>query len=64
VFYTRDIEPTELPDGDPARDARRLGFQVTVPLDATAFVHAHPEGDDGAIAELTDAGVVVWKDGR
>jgi len=42
-----------------ARDARRLGYQVTIPLAATAFVHAHPEGDDAAVAELVAAGVVV-----
>jgi nicotinamidase/pyrazinamidase len=134
VFYTRDIEPTDLPDGDPqrltdlygrldvrgevvekgpgrlggfsgfvlsavhaaggpgdgglsrlatalaehhvehivvvglaadvcvaatARDARRLGYQVSLPLEATAFVHAHPSGDNAAIAELAGAGVVV-----
>jgi nicotinamidase/pyrazinamidase len=42
-----------------ARDARRLGYQVTIPLAATAFVHAHPQGDDAALAELVAAGVVV-----
>lgn len=42
-----------------ARDARRLGYNVTVPLAATAFVHAHPEGDDAAMAELHENGVVV-----
>ena len=138
VLYTRDIEPTDLPDGDPqrltdlygkldlrgevvdkgpgrlggfsgfvlssvhaagspgdgglsrlatalvqhdvehimvvglaadvcvaatARDARRLGYEVTVPLGATAFVHAHPSGDDAAIAELTNVGVDVRRDG-
>lgn len=42
-----------------AIDARRLGYTVTVPLTATAFVHAHPGGDDAAIAELRAAGVTV-----
>lgn len=128
VFYTRDVAPTELPDGDPdkqtdlfpsmrvngtvvpkgpgkhggfsgflltrdgpgsgalsalaghlhdagvrsvvvvgvaadvcvaatAQDARRLGYNVTVDLEATAFVHAHPNGDDAAVAELRTAGI-------
>jgi nicotinamidase/pyrazinamidase len=135
VFYTRDVDPTDLPDGDPdnqtglhprldirgpvvdkgpgkhggfsgfvltangpatggpgrgglnelaehlraaditdvvivglaadvcvaatARDARRLGYRVTVPLTATAFVHAHPNGQDRALADLIAAGVTV-----
>lgn len=42
-----------------ARDARRLGLHVTVPLGATAFVHAHPGGDEAAIEELRAAGVTV-----
>jgi nicotinamidase/pyrazinamidase len=42
-----------------ARDARRLGYTVTLPLQATAFVHAHPGGDDAAAAELSAAGVSV-----
>ncbi|GAB3406795.1 NAD(P)H:quinone oxidoreductase [Flindersiella endophytica] len=42
-----------------ARDARRLGYAVTVPLGATAFVHAHPDGDAAALADLRDAGVVI-----
>lgn len=42
-----------------AMDARRLGYRVTVPLRATAFVGAHPGGDDGAIADLRAAGVAV-----
>lgn len=41
------------------RDARRLGYDVTIPLAATAFVHAHPRGDQAAVDELTAAGVVV-----
>ena len=42
-----------------ARDARRLGYDVTVPLSATAFVHAHPDGDEAAVAALRDAGITV-----
>ncbi|MFF0458563.1 cysteine hydrolase family protein [Nocardia africana] len=42
-----------------ARDAVRLGYQATVLVQAGAFVHAHPEGDRAALAELRDAGVTV-----
>jgi nicotinamidase/pyrazinamidase len=42
-----------------AQDARRLGYRVSVPLSATAFVHAHPGGDEGAIADLRAAGITV-----
>jgi nicotinamidase/pyrazinamidase len=42
-----------------ARDALRLGYPARIPLHATAFVHAHPDGDDAAVAELRDAGVLV-----
>lgn len=42
-----------------ARDALRLGYPATVALPATAFVHAHPHGDEAAIAELQAAGVVI-----
>ncbi|WP_405163166.1 cysteine hydrolase [Nocardia sp. NBC_01499] len=42
-----------------ARDALRLGYEVTVPVEATAFVHAHPHGDRAALTELRDAGVTV-----
>jgi len=42
-----------------ARDARRLGYDVTVPLGATAFVGAHPAGDEAAIADLRSHGVSV-----
>ena len=42
-----------------ARDARRLGLDVMVPLGATAFVHAHPGGDEAAIEDLRAAGVTV-----
>jgi nicotinamidase/pyrazinamidase len=132
VFYTRDIGPTELPDGDPeeqtalfagldvrgtvvpkgpgkdggmsgfvlsqggpgsgglselasrlraagvdavrvaglaadvcvaatARDARRLGYQVSLDLGATAFVHAHPGGDQAALGELVAAGITLTR---
>lgn len=40
-----------------AIDARRLGYRVTVDLAATAFVHAHPDGDQAAITALQEAGV-------
>lgn len=40
-----------------AIDARRLGYRVTVDLGATAFVHAHPDGDQAAITALEQAGV-------
>jgi nicotinamidase/pyrazinamidase len=42
-----------------ARDVRRLGYAGTLPLQATASVHAHPDSDDAALAELTDAGVAA-----
>lgn len=42
-----------------ARDARRLGYDVTIPLSATAFVHAHDGGDEAAIADLRAAGITV-----
>ncbi|MBB5916465.1 nicotinamidase/pyrazinamidase [Nocardia transvalensis] len=42
-----------------ARDAIRLGYEVTVPVEATAFVHAHPGGDGAALADLRAAGVTV-----
>ena len=42
-----------------ARDARRLGYAVTVPREATAFVHAHPDGDAAALDELVEAGCEV-----
>ena len=40
-----------------ARDAARLGYPTAVALDATAFVHAHPAGDEAALAELRAAGI-------
>lgn len=42
-----------------ARDASRLGYDVTVALEATAFVHANPAGDDAAVAQLHAAGITV-----
>lgn len=42
-----------------ARDAMRLGYPATIPLDATAFVHTHPDGDDATVAELRADGVEV-----
>lgn len=42
-----------------ARDAVRLGYDVTVPVEATVFVHTHPDGDRAALAELRAAGVTV-----
>lgn len=45
-----------------ARDAVRLGYPATIPLAATAFVHAHSGGADAAVAELRAAGVTVVGD--
>lgn len=42
-----------------ARDARRLGYDVTIPLDATAFVHVHPNGDSATVDELRNDGIPV-----
>lgn len=42
-----------------ARDAVRLGYDVTVDLAASAFVGAHPDGDEAALTELRTAGVTV-----
>lgn len=42
-----------------AQDARRLGYHVTVALDATAFVHANPDGDAAALDELRNAGITI-----
>lgn len=42
-----------------AMDARRLGYPVTMPLRATAFVGAHPGGDEAALQELRAAGVAI-----
>lgn len=42
-----------------ARDAHRLGYQVSIDLNATAFVHAHPDGDQAALDELADIGITL-----
>lgn len=42
-----------------AVDAVRLGYAATVDLGATAFVHAHPDGDAAAVTEPRAAGVRV-----
>lgn len=42
-----------------ARDALRLGCDATVALSATAFVGAHPNGNEAAVADLRAAGVTV-----
>ncbi|WP_020667091.1 cysteine hydrolase family protein [Amycolatopsis nigrescens] len=42
-----------------ARDAVRLGYEVTIPLSATAFAHAHPDGDQAALADLRAAGITL-----
>ncbi|MQA03638.1 MAG: PPOX class F420-dependent oxidoreductase [Streptosporangiales bacterium] len=45
-----------------ALDARRLGYQVSMPLPLSRFAHAHPDGDAAAVAELTAVGVAVEQD--
>lgn len=40
-------------------DARRLGFDVTVPADATAAVEMQPGDTETALQEMRDAGAVV-----
>ncbi|HLR44879.1 MAG TPA: isochorismatase family cysteine hydrolase [Brevibacterium sp.] len=40
-----------------AVDAIRLGYPTDVPLAATAFVHAHPDGDEAAVAHMRSVGV-------
>lgn len=47
-----------------ARDAVRLGYQVSVPLAATAFVGAHPRGDQAALDDLAAAGVILTEQSR
>jgi nicotinamidase/pyrazinamidase len=42
-----------------AADAVRLGYAAAIDLAASAFVHAHPDGDDAAIGDLRRAGVLV-----
>lgn len=43
-----------------AQDARRLGYEVTIPLWATAFVHAHPHGEGAALEDLARGGVTIY----
>lgn len=47
-----------------AVDAVRLGYTASVDLDATAFVHVHPGGDNATIAELIASGVRVTPNGQ
>ncbi len=42
-----------------ALDGRRLGYQVSVPLAATAFVNLQPGADEAAMAAMRAAGVRV-----
>lgn len=42
-----------------AVDAVRLGYEVTIDLAATAFVHADPRGDAAVVEDLRHAGVVL-----
>lgn len=42
-----------------AVDAVRLGYRASVDLDASAFVHAHPHGDQAAVDDLRAAGVRI-----
>jgi len=44
---------------DTALDAVRLGYEVEVPLDATAAVTLSPDDGDKSIAALQAAGVSV-----
>ncbi len=44
---------------DTALDAVRLGYEVEVPLGATAAVNLRPEDGDRAVAALREAGVSV-----
>ena len=44
---------------DTALDAARLGYEVEVPLEATAAVNLSPDDGDKAISALTEAGVAV-----
>jgi nicotinamidase/pyrazinamidase len=46
-----------------ALDAVRLGYEVEVPLPATAFVEVQPGEGERAVAELRDAGVQVTSRG-
>ncbi|MFP5335006.1 MAG: isochorismatase family protein [Actinomycetes bacterium] len=42
-----------------ALDARRLGYDVVVPLEGTRFVELSPGDDDRAVAEMEAAGALV-----
>jgi nicotinamidase/pyrazinamidase len=42
-----------------ALDAQRLGFQITVPLDAVAAVNLHEGDGDAALEAMREAGAVV-----
>jgi nicotinamidase/pyrazinamidase len=42
-----------------ALDGRRLGYDVTVPLEMTRFVNLAPGDDERAVAEMRAAGAVV-----
>jgi nicotinamidase/pyrazinamidase len=42
-----------------ALDARELGYEVVLPLDATRFVDMEPGDAERAVAECEDAGVLV-----
>jgi nicotinamidase/pyrazinamidase len=46
-----------------ALDAVRLGYEVEVPLQATAFVEVEPGDGERAVAELREAGVRITEDG-
>lgn len=47
-----------------AVDAVRLGYAASIDLDATAFVHVHPRGDDAFVTELIDSGVRILTSGQ
>ncbi len=40
-------------------DARRLGFEVLVPIDTVAAVNLQPNDGDDALAAMTDAGATI-----
>jgi nicotinamidase/pyrazinamidase len=42
-----------------ALDARELGYEVVLPLDATRFIDLEPGDGERAVAECEDAGVLV-----
>lgn len=54
----RSIVRREVLDPEPATDSGWATWQgVTIPLHATALVHAHPEGDQAALDDLVATGV-------